>query len=113
MIILLLLAVVVLATQNWQLGMLLFIIVAACIVWMKRCDMMQEKKLMLYLDNLSAGVSAGTSYAVRNLPLGIAVMDEKKKLVWANSVFRAWMTRAEEGMPFREILQGQKMSRLW
>ena len=36
MIILLLLAVVVLATQNWQLGMLLFIIVAACIVWMKR-----------------------------------------------------------------------------
>ena len=40
-------------------------------------------------------------------------MDEKKKLVWANSVFRAWMTRAEEGMPFREILQGQKMSRLW
>ena len=113
MIALLLLSVALLATQNWQLGLLLFIVVAACIVWMKRCDMMQEKLLMNYLDHLSAGVSAGTSYAVRNLPLGIAVMDEKKKLVWANGVFRSWMTHAEEGMPFREVIQGQKVSKLW
>ena len=51
MIALLLLSVAILATQNWQLGLLLFIVVAACIVWMKRCDMMQEKLLMSYLDH--------------------------------------------------------------
>ena len=60
---LLLLAVIMLATQNWQLGVLLFIIVAGCIVYTKRCDLTQEKKLMKYLDDLSAGVSAGTVYA--------------------------------------------------
>ena len=39
---LLLLAVIMLATQNWQLGVLLFIIVAGCIVYTKRCDLTQE-----------------------------------------------------------------------
>ena len=81
---LLLLAVIMLATQNWQLGVLLFIIVAGCIVYTKRCDLTQEKKLMKYLDDLSAGVSAGTVYAVKNLPVGIAMMDSGKDLVWTN-----------------------------
>ena len=113
MIILLLLAVVILATQNWQLGLLLFIVVAACIVWIKRRDMMQERLLMQYLDNLSYAVSAGTSYAVKNLPVGIAVMDEKKKLVWTNGVFRSWISSAEEGTSFRDIVQGQKVFKIW
>ncbi len=113
MIGLLLIAVILLATQNWQLGLLLFIIVAAAIVWMKRSDFMQERLLMRYLDDLSSGVSAGTVYAVRNLPIGIAVMDDKKKLVWANGVFRSWVSVAEEGTPFREIIQGQRISKIW
>lgn len=61
-------------------GLLLFIIIAGCIVYIKRCDFYQEKKLSRYLDDLSAGVSAGTVYAVKNLPVGIAMMDEKRSL---------------------------------
>ncbi len=79
MISLLLAAVLVLATQNWLLGLLMFIVTAAAVVWVKRSDLMQERLLMRYLDDLSSGVSVGTVYAVRNLPLGIAVVDEKKK----------------------------------
>lgn len=78
MISLLLAAVLVLATQNWLLGLLMFIVTAAAVVWVKRSDLMQERLLMRYLDDLSSGVSVGTVYAVRNLPLGIAVVDEKK-----------------------------------
>lgn len=109
----LLLSVVLLATQNWQLGLLLFIVVAAVIVWMKRSDTMQERLLTGYLDDLSTGVTTGTVYAIKNLPMGIAVMDEKKKLVWANSVFRSWISDAEEGVSFRELIQGPKVSKIW
>ena len=97
MISLLLAAVLVLATQNWLLGLLMFIVTAAAVVWVKRSDLMQERLLMRYLDDLSSGVSVGTVYAVRNLPLGIAVVDEKKKLVWANGVFRSWIAGTEGG----------------
>ena len=113
LIVVLLAAVILLATQNWQLGLLLFIVVAAVIVWMKRSDMMQEKLLVGYLDHLSAGVTTGTAYAIKNLPMGIAVMDEKKKLVWANSVFRSWISDADEAVPFRELIQGQRVSKIW
>ena len=113
MISLLLAAVLVLATQNWLLGLLMFIVTAAAVVWVKRSDLMQERLLMRYLDDLSSGVSVGTVYAVRNLPLGIAVVDEKKKLVWANGVFRSWIAGTEEGTPLRDIIQGQKVAKLW
>ena len=114
MIALLLVAVVMLSTQNWQLGLLLFIIVAGCIVYIKRCDFYQERKLSRYLDDLSAGVSAGTVYAVKNLPVGIAMMDEKKELVWANNVFRNWIGKdAQEGVRFQNLVSGQKISKIW
>lgn len=53
MISLLLAAVLVLATQNWLLGLLMFIVTAAAVVWVKRSDLMQERLLMRYLDDLS------------------------------------------------------------
>ena len=43
MISLLLAAVLVLATQNWLLGLLMFIVTAAAVVWVKRSDLMQER----------------------------------------------------------------------
>lgn len=111
---LLLLAVIMLATQNLQLGVLLFIIVAGCIVYTKRCDLTQEKKLMKYLDDLSAGVSAGTVYAVKNLPVGIAMMDSGKELVWTNGVFRSWLgDDAQEGASLQDLITGQKISKIW
>lgn len=111
---LLLLAVIMLATQNWQLGVLLFIIVAGCIVYTKRCDLTQEKKLMKYLDDLSAGVSAGTVYAVKNLPVGIAMMNSGKELVWTNGVFRSWLgDDAQEGASLQDLITGQKISKIW
>lgn len=114
MLALLLAAVVMLATQNWQLGLLLFIVVAGCVVYIKRCDYYQEKRLLRYLDDLSAGVSAGTVYAVKNLPVGIAMMDEKKELVWANNVFRGWIGKdAQEGVRFQNLVTGQKISKIW
>ena len=114
LIALLIIGVLMLATQSWQLGLLFFILVTGFILYVKRCDLDQERKLMRYLDDLSSGVSAGSVYAVKNLPVGIAMMDEKKELVWANDVFRGWMGQdVHEGVRFQDLITGQKMSKIW
>jgi c-di-AMP phosphodiesterase-like protein len=114
MLVLLAILLVLLATQNWLLGLLSFIVVAACVVYIKRSDFKQEKLLMQYLDDLSAGVSAGTVYAVKNLPVGIALMDQNQKLVWVNNVYRSWTGgEAQEGRRFQDLVTGQRIDKIW
>lgn len=114
LIALLIIGVIMLATQNWQLGLLFCIVVTGFLVYVKRCDYYQEQKLMQYLNDLSSGVSAGSSYAVKNLPVGISIIDEKKELVWANDVFRTWVGQeVHEGMRFQDLVTGQKISKIW
>ena len=103
-----------LLSQNVILGVLMAIVDAACILYIKKRDLEQEKLLMTYLDDLSAGVEAGTVYAVKNLPLGIAMMDEKRNLVWANDVFRSWVkTDGDDTVEMDRVLPGAHASRLW
>lgn len=105
---------IALFTQNMMLGILIAIVDAACMIFIKKKDLEQEKILMAYLDDLSAGVEAGTVYAVKNLPLGIAMMDENRKLVWANDVFRSWVkTDGEDTLEMDRILPGSHASKLW
>lgn len=110
---LLLVVTFALFTQNWQMGLLLFIIIFACLIYIFRQDNKQEKILMKYLDDISQGVSAGTVYAVKNLPMGIAMMDEKRSLIWANSVFRSWISQAEIGVNVQSLISGAKISKIW
>ena len=113
-IILLFIAIFALFTQNWQMGLLVFILVAGSFVYIYRQDGKQEKILMKYLDDISEGVTAGTVYAVKNLPIGIAMMDEKRALVWANNVFRSWIgEKAEIGANMQSLIYGAKVSKLW
>lgn len=103
-----------LLSQNWVLGVLLAIVDMACFLFIKKRDIEQEQILMQYLDDLSAGVEAGTVYAVKNLPLGMAMVNEQRRLVWANDVFRTWVK--DEGGGETEIdrlLPGTHAARLW
>lgn len=103
-----------LASQNWIIGLLLAIVDLACILFIKKKSLEQEKILMRYLDDLSAGVEAGTVYAVRNLPVGIAMMDEKRRLVWANDIFRTWVKNDSSAeTEIDRVLPGAHASRLW
>ena len=85
--IILVILLITLALQNWMLGVLTAIVIAGLGIIIERNDYKQERILLAYLDELSAGVEAGTIYAVKNLPLGIAMIDENRKFVWANGVF--------------------------
>lgn len=103
-----------LVSQNWVLGVLLAIIDMACVIFIKKNDLEQEKILMKYLDDLSAGVEAGTVYAVKNLPLGIAMVNDKRRLVWANDIFRTWVKAEGDGeTEIDRLLPGTHAARLW
>lgn len=105
---------IALASQNWMLGLLAAIVIVAFAIIIQKNDLTQEKILMKYLDDLSAGVEAGTIYAVKNLPLGIALMDEKRNFVWANGVFRTWLNAdIEDGIQFKDIFAGIRISKIW
>ena len=107
-------AIVALACQNWVFGLLLAIVALAFILFVKKKGYEQERVLMQYLDDLSQGVEAGTTYAVKNLPLGIAMMDEKRQVIWANDVFRDWAdAEHEEDMALDHLLPGIHPSKLW
>lgn len=103
-----------LLSQNWMLGLLMAIVDAACFLFIKKNDIEQEKVLMKYLDDISAGVEAGTVYAVKNLPIGIAMVNEKRRVVWANEVFRSWAEETEEETAeIDRLLPGTHAARLW
>ncbi len=105
---------VALACQNWVFGALFGIVDLAVVLFIKKKSYEQEERLMRYLDDLSVAVEAGTTYAVKNLPLGIAMMDEKRQVVWANEVFRNWADiEHEKDMELDHLLPGVHASRLF
>lgn len=112
--IILIILLVILTALNWIIGLLMVIVVCAAILGMKKSDYQQEKILMKYLDNLSTGVSTSAAYSIANLPIGIALIDEKSLLVWGNSVFRDWLGAGiEEEGRLQQLLPNTRLSKLW
>lgn len=108
------LLLVVIGCLNWMLGLLTAIVIIGFVIVIEKNDYKQERILLNYLDELSAGVEAGTIYAVKNLPLGISLMDEKRQFVWANGVFRSWLKAdIEEDNLFKDVFSGMRISKIW
>ena len=62
---------------NWVVGLLFFIITGGLLIYIKKNDYQQEQVLMKYLDDLSAGVTAGSAYAIKNLPVALPLWMKK------------------------------------
>lgn len=108
------LLLVVIGCLNWMLGLLTAIVIIGFVIVIEKNDYKQERILLNYLDELSAGVEVGTIYAVKNLPLGISLMDEKRQFVWANGVFRSWLKAdIEEDNLFKDVFSGVRISKIW
>ena len=108
------LLLVVIGCLNWMLGLLTAIVIIGFVIVIEKNDYKQERILLNYLDELSAGVEAGTIYAVKNLPLGISLMDEQRQFVWANGVFRSWLKAdIEEDNLFKDVFSGVRISKIW
>lgn len=103
----------ILAWFNWVVAALAAILVLGIYLVTKRSELEQERVLSDYLDTVSASVTAASGYAISNLPIGIAIVDEKSHLIWGNSVFRDWVNEVEEGDRLQKVLPHTQLSKLW
>lgn len=80
---------------------------------LKKTQSEQDDQINAYLDTVSTGVTEASNYAIRNLPIGIAIIDRKSHLVWGNSVFRDWQDDVEEGDRLQKIISDTQLAKLW
>ena len=50
---------------------------------LRKTEIEQERVWRHYLNAVSASVTEASLYATQNLPIGIAIIDEKSMLVWS------------------------------
>lgn len=65
----------------------------------------RQKELSAYLDLMSENIGQAARYALQNLPLAIAIVDETGKLHWFNSVLAAWSGT--------ELAPGDRLAGFW
>lgn len=65
----------------------------------------QKEELYTYLDELVQSVGGTTSYAVRNLPMAMLLIDRDGTLLWSNPLLDTFL-----GM---KVKAGEKMSVMW
>lgn len=80
---------------------------------LRKTEIEQERVWRHYLNAVSASVTEASLYATQNLPIGIAIIDEKSMLVWSNSVFRDWVQELKEGDRLQKLLPQTQLAKLW
>ena len=80
---------------------------------LRKTEIEQERVWRHYLNAVSASVTEASLYATQNLPIGIAIIDEKSMLVWSNSVFRDWVQELSEGDRLQKLLPQTQLAKLW
>ena len=104
---------VILACFNPIVAALSTILVVGVYWMLKKTQSEQDEQINAYLDSVSTGVTEASSYAIRNLPIGIAIIDQKSHLVWGNSVFRDWQEDIEEGERLQKIVPDTQLAKFW
>lgn len=89
-----LILLVLIALYNWVIAVLSLILIAGVFVLMHKSDTERNREISRYFDAISKSVDQATTYAVQNLPIGIAIVDKGAGLCWANSVFFDWIGSA-------------------
>lgn len=82
---------VVVATYNWQVGLLATIIAIAILAFIGHRAKKRRDRLTEYLETMASNMEQTTHYALQNLPLAIAIVDNLSNVRWSNSVFNDWI----------------------
>ncbi|MCX7779430.1 MAG: DHH family phosphoesterase [Negativicutes bacterium] len=65
----------------------------------------RQKALTAYLESMTHHIDQASYYALQNLPLAIAIVDQTGAIHWSNSVLSDWADQ--------EILPGQAIQDIW
>lgn len=108
-----LILLVLIALYNWVIAVLSLILIAGVFVLMHKSDTERNREISRYFDAISKSVDQATTYAVQNLPIGIAIVDKGAGLCWANSVFFDWIGSAEENERLDRSMPNLQIEKMW
>ena len=111
LITILLLAII--AVYNWVIALLALILIVGAYVLTRKNMNERNRELSRFFDAVSRSVDQASTYAVQNLPIGIAIVDMQSSLCWANSVFRDWIGDMDNDQRLDHIMPNLKMDKFW
>lgn len=111
LIMVLLLAVI--AIYNWVIALLALILIIGAYVLTRKNTTERNREISQFFDAISQSVDQASTYAVQNLPIGIAIVDMQSSLCWANSVFRDWVGDIDNDQKLDHIMPNLNIDKFW
>lgn len=107
------LLILVIAVYNWIIALLAVILTGGAYVLTRKNHNERSREISQFFDAISRSVDQASTYAVQNLPIGIAIIDIQSNLCWANSVFRDWVGDIDNDQKLDHIMPNLKVDKFW
>ena len=99
------LLLIVIGYYNAYVSILGAVLLVALYLYGRERHTQQQKAITAYLESMTHHVDQASYYALQNLPLGIAIVDQAGAMHWHNSVLADWAQR--------EVLPGDSIMEIW
>lgn len=103
----------IVAFYNWIIALLAGIVIGGVYVLTHKTNTERNREISQLFDAISQSVDQASTYAVQNLPIGIAIVDMESSLCWANSVFRDWVGDIEDNQRLDYIMPNLNIDKFW
>lgn len=107
------LLLIIIAVYNWIIALLALILISGAYVLTRKNHNERNKELSQFFEAISKSVDQASTYAVQNLPIGIAIIDMQSTLCWANSVFRDWIGDMDNDQQLDQIMPNLNVDKFW
>ena len=95
---------VVVYIYSWVVALLALIVSIGAYLLMRKSSNERNLEMRQLLNSISQSVDQASTYAVQNLPMGIAIIDMQTNVCWSNSVFRDWLGDACEETELSQLM---------
>ena len=103
----------IIAFYNWVIALLCVILIMGAYVLTRKNKNERNAEINQFFDAISRSVDQASTYAVQNLPIGIAIIDMQSRLCWANSVFRDWVGDIGNDQKLDHIMPNLNIDKFW
>ena len=104
---------VVVYIYSWVVALLALIVSIGAYLLMRKSSNERNLEMRQLLNSISQSVDQASTYAVQNLPMGIAIIDMQTNVCWSNSVFRDWLGDACEETELSQLMPHLDMDKCW
>lgn len=72
-----------------------------------------QKAFAEYIRSMKHSIDQASAYALQNLPIAIAIVDQGGRLNWCNGILKEWVGDIPPGQPLTEAFSGLDISAIW